>query len=44
MTDASPGPSRKGLIPTWLGLLLMVIAVVVAGAIGLVIERLTGPR
>ena len=33
----------KRRIPTWLGLLLMVLAVVAAGALGLLLERLTAP-
>lgn len=41
LQDAPP-PKRR--IPTWLGLLLMLAAVLVAGAIGLILERLTGPR
>lgn len=40
-----PGEApRKGRIPTWLGLLLILAAVVLAGAAGLVLERLTAPR
>jgi hypothetical protein len=31
-------------IPTWLGLLLMALAVVIAGAVGLVLEWLTAAR
>lgn len=34
----------KKRIPTWLGLLLMLAALVVAGALGLLLERLTAPR
>ena len=39
-----PGGSRKRRIPTWLGLVLILAAVVVAGAFGLLLERLTAPR
>lgn len=34
----------KKRIPTWLGLVLMLAALVVAAAISLVLERLTAPR
>lgn len=34
----------KKRIPTWVGLLLMAAAIVIAGLIGLLLERLTGPR
>ena len=42
-TEQTPSEKKKRWIPTWLGLLLMVLAVIVAGAIGLLLERLTDP-
>ena len=39
----SSGDVKKGKISTWLGLLLIVFAIIFAGAIGLLLERLTAP-
>lgn len=36
--------AEKRRIPTWIGLLLMLAALIAAGVVGLLLERLTGPR
>jgi ATP-dependent Clp protease ATP-binding subunit ClpA len=40
-SDAKP---KRVRIPTWLGLLLIALAIVVAGVVGLLLERLTAVR
>jgi hypothetical protein len=41
--DGTSGPPKKLRIPTWIGMLLILGAVIVAGLVGLVLERLTAP-